>query len=123
MFTPKLGYVLLFVESPIKSAEFYSRLFNLKPIDQSPTFVLFALADGVKLGLWSRHTVEPTVKAQPGCAEICFSHENVDELFNQWGMQGVVMIQKPTDMDFGRTFVALDPDGHRIRISRMNERK
>jgi len=24
--------------------------------------------------------------------------------------------QKPVDMDFGHTFVALDPDGHRLRV-------
>jgi hypothetical protein len=25
-------------------------------------------------------------------------------------------VQPPTDMDFGRTFVALDPDGDRLRV-------
>ena len=29
---------------------------------------------------------------------------------------GVKILQPPTDMDFGRTFVALDPDGHRLRV-------
>jgi catechol 2,3-dioxygenase-like lactoylglutathione lyase family enzyme len=24
--------------------------------------------------------------------------------------------QSPTELDFGRTFVALDPDGHRLRV-------
>jgi hypothetical protein len=28
----------------------------------------------------------------------------------------VSIIQEPTDMDFGRTFVGLDPDGHRVRV-------
>ena len=27
----------------------------------------------------------------------------------------------PTDMDFGRTFVALDPDNHRLRVYWLNE--
>jgi predicted enzyme related to lactoylglutathione lyase len=31
--------------------------------------------------------------------------------------------QKPTDMDFGRTFVVLDPDGHRIRVYKLHEEK
>jgi hypothetical protein len=26
------------------------------------------------------------------------------------------MAQTPTEMDFGTTFVALDPDGHRLRV-------
>jgi predicted enzyme related to lactoylglutathione lyase len=25
-------------------------------------------------------------------------------------------LQQPTDIDFGRTFVGLDPDGHRLRV-------
>jgi len=28
----------------------------------------------------------------------------------------VSILQGPTDMEFGRTFVGLDPDGHRLRI-------
>ena len=27
-----------------------------------------------------------------------------------------IRYQAPTDLDFGRTFVALDPDGHRLRV-------
>jgi hypothetical protein len=26
------------------------------------------------------------------------------------------MAQAPTELDFGRTFVALDPDNHRLRV-------
>ena len=33
----------------------------------------------------------------------------------RWSAQGVAIAQKPTRMDFGYTFVGLDPDGHRIR--------
>ena len=32
-----------------------------------------------------------------------------------WRAQGLRILQSITDMDFGRTFVALDPDGHRLR--------
>ena len=27
----------------------------------------------------------------------------------------------PTDLDFGRSFVALDPDGHRLRVYAVAE--
>ncbi len=30
--------------------------------------------------------------------------------------RGLTIAQAPSDMDFGRTFVALDPDGHRLRV-------
>lgn len=123
MFEPKLGYVLLFVKNPIESAAFYSKLLGLKPIEQSLTFALFVLSNGVKLGLWSRHTAEPTVNAPAGACEICFAAENVDAAYDAWSTQGITMIQEPTEMDFGRTFVAIDPDGHRIRVYKMREEK
>ncbi len=116
MFVPKLDFVLLFVENPERSAQFYSTLFSRQPIEQSPTFAMFVLENGVKLGLWSRETVEPEVTSQPGGSEIAFIYDDVEHLYEAWQEKGVSMAQSPTDMDFGRTFVALDPDGHRIRI-------
>ncbi len=113
---PALGYVLLFVSDPIKSDRFYNQILGLKPVEESPTFVLYVLNNDVKLGLWSRDTAEPKVDALPGATEICFEEKNIDVLYTDWVKQGIVMAQPPTDMDFGRTFVALDPDGHRIRI-------
>ena len=121
MVNPTLGFVLLFVKNPIQSGAFYSKLFDLKPVQESPTFVMFALNSGVMLGLWSSYTAEPAVVAQPGASEVCFAVDNVDAVFQHWGAQGVTMIQKPTDMDFGRTFVAIDPNGHRIRAYTLHE--
>lgn len=120
MLVPKLGFVLLFVENPQASGVFYRELLNKNPVEESPTFVLFALENGVMLGLWSRHTAEPSVSAAGGGSEIAFSHENVDELYKEWVDLEIPMAQVPTDMDFGRTFVALDPDGHRIRVYRLH---
>ncbi len=121
MFTPALGFVLLFVANPQKSSLFYQEIFKLKPIEESPTFVMFALANGVMLGLWSKYTAEPRVDASPGALEFCFPSEDVDALYEDWGHKQVTIAQKPTDMDFGRSFVALDPDGHRIRIYKLQE--
>jgi catechol 2,3-dioxygenase-like lactoylglutathione lyase family enzyme len=119
MFVPSLSFVLLFVTSPSKSALFYRRILGLEPVEESPTFALFALPGGVMLGLWSRATAEPLVSAPAGGSEIAFSEDDVDGLFQKWQSLGVVMAQPPTDMDFGRTFVALDPDGHRLRVFRL----
>jgi len=52
-------YFLLYVDSPTTSANFYSRLLDKPPVELNPTFALFILDNGVKLGLWSRHSVEP----------------------------------------------------------------
>mgnify|MGYP000591371627 CR=1 FL=1 len=123
MFTPNLGFVLLFVTNPLKSSRFYQEIFEIKPIEESPTFVMFVLKNGIMLGLWSKYTAEPRVEASAGAAEICFSTEDVDTLYEEWGKKHATIAQKPIDMDFGRTFVILDPDGHRIRAYKLHEVK
>jgi len=123
MLIPSLGFVLLFVINPQKSALFYRDILEITPIEESPTFVMFALRNGVMLGLWSCYTAEPRVEETAGAAEICFAADDVDSLYESWGKKHVTMAQKPTDMDFGRAFVALDPDGHRIRVYKLHERE
>ncbi|KAA0981648.1 drug:proton antiporter [Pseudomonas sp. ANT_J12] len=117
MITPR--YWLLFVENPAVSARFYEFLLGRKPVEESPTFALFVLEDGYKLGLWSRHTAEPVAGMTGGGMELAFpveSAEEVDALFGQWSSLGLSILQPPTELDFGRTFVALDPDDHRLRV-------
>jgi len=121
MLIPNLGFVLLFVENPQRSSIFYQNILEIKPIEESPTFVMFSLKNGVMLGLWSRYTAEPRVEATAGALEVCFSVEDIDALYESWGKKHVTIAQKPTDMDFGRAFVALDPDGHRIRIYKLRK--
>jgi hypothetical protein len=82
---------------------------------------MFALPSGLRLGLWSAATVEPRPAGSPGASELCIIDEDVDGLFAAWTDLGVRFAQSPTDMDFGRTFVALDPDGHRLRVFRPME--
>ncbi len=114
----KFSFVLLYVDNPPASATFYADLLGRPPVETSPTFAMLPLTDGVMLGLWSKHTVEP--KATPsGGNEIAFTVEDnnaVDAAFTDWQKRGLTIAQKPTAMDFGRTFVALDPDGHRLRV-------
>jgi catechol 2,3-dioxygenase-like lactoylglutathione lyase family enzyme len=111
--------MLLYVDSPKASGDFYADLLGREPVEASPTFVLFALDRGLMLGLWSRHTVEPAATAVGGGAELAFTVEAasaVDATYTDWKKRGVAILQEPTDMDFGRTFVGLDPDGHRLRV-------
>ncbi len=116
-----LGFVLLHVKNPLKSSEFYQDLLELTPIEESPTFVMFALTNGIMMGLWNKFTAEPKANVDPGASEICFPCDDVDNLYNMWGKKQLVILQKPTDMDFGRTFVIQDPDGHRIRVYKLSE--
>jgi hypothetical protein len=71
----------------------------------------------------SVYTAEPRVDAWAGASEVCFPAMDVDALFEAWGKKHLMVVQKPTDMDFGRTFVVSDPDGHRIRIYRLFEER
>jgi hypothetical protein len=71
------------------------------------------------LGLWSRHTVEPAAQAGAGAAEIAFTvpdAESVRMTHADWAARGIRIAQAPTAMDFGHSFVGLDPDGHRLRV-------
>lgn len=113
------NFVILYVDQPQQSGAFYSALLGREPVESSPTFVLFVLDKGFKLGLWSRHTVEPAAAAAGGGAEIVFALDTpdaVDATHADWSGRGLTILQAPTDMDFGRTFVALDPDHHRLRV-------
>lgn len=113
-------YVLLYVDDPSASATFYTNLLDRAPVEASPTFALFLLNSGLKLGLWSRHTVEPAATgAAAGACELGFPVADataVEALYADWRNRGLRMAQSPTPMDFGHTFVALDPDGHRLRV-------
>jgi catechol 2,3-dioxygenase-like lactoylglutathione lyase family enzyme len=112
-------YVLLYVDNPAASAAFYSDLLNLQPVEASPTFVLYVLRSGLKLGLWSRHTAEPKVLAYGGGSELAFAVDDasvVNDMYADWSARGLAIAQRPTKMDFGYTFVALDRDGHRLRV-------
>lgn len=115
----EFSFVLLYVDNPPASAEFYSKLLNVPPIETAPTFAMLPLRDGVMLGLWKRDGVEPKATAAPGASEVAFTVVDaaaVDAAFADWSKRGLKIAQPPTVMDFGRTFVALDPDGHRLRV-------
>jgi catechol 2,3-dioxygenase-like lactoylglutathione lyase family enzyme len=116
--------VLLYVENPARSEAFYADLLGRPAAQSSPTFVMFALESGVRLGLWGRGGVAPPANA-PGGAELAFAVGGaaaLDARCVEWRAKGLRIAQAPTDMDFGRTFVALDPDGHRLRVFAPAER-
>ncbi len=83
---------------------------------------MFVFENGFKLGLWSKYTVQPPVETQHFTAngEITFKVQHkadVDFLYNEWGaFREITIVQSPTEMDFGYTFMAIDPDGHRLRV-------
>jgi catechol 2,3-dioxygenase-like lactoylglutathione lyase family enzyme len=113
------SFVLLYVESPAESAAFYADLLGQSPVDSSPTFAMFVLPSGIKLGLWSRQDADPKPGARGGGGELGIPVGTVDEVRRthaDWKGRGIPILQPVTQMDFGLTFVGADPDGHRLRV-------
>ena len=121
---PDPNFVLLYVDNPPSSAAFYTDLLGKQPVESSTTFAMFALSSGVMLGLWSRKTVQPAATSAAGGGELAIAvadRDAVETAHADWSKRGLKIAQVPTDMDFGRTFVALDPDGHRLRVFAPSE--
>lgn len=113
------NFVLLYVADPTRSASFYADLLGKPPLEASPTFAMFALQAGLHLGVWAAHTVQPAATATGGGGELAVAvgdSDTVRALHRDWAAKGLTIAQAPTAMDFGFTFVALDPDGHRLRV-------
>lgn len=112
-----LNYILLSVADVTRSQAFYTPLLGIEPVEASPTFLLYVLPNSLKLGLWIASEIEPAPRAAGG-VEVTFSEDNDDALeatFADWSGKAEVL-QKPTRMDFGYTFVVADPDEHRLRV-------
>ena len=112
-----LNYLLLAVKDPRKSAALYDQLFGVSPVENSPTFVLYVLKTGLKVGLWSAGDMKPAPRPAGG-VELSFSlpdEKAVRDTYAAWIKLGLAVVQEPTHLDFGFTFVVADPDGHRLR--------
>lgn len=113
---PDLSLVILYVDNLPASLAFYSDLLEQPSAGGLPTFAMFKLPSGIGIGLWSRHTVQPAAASVGGGGELAFTTNDADALHADWASRGIPIAQPPTDLDFGRSFVALDPDGHRLRV-------
>ena len=117
MLNPNL--VLFYVKNPLESAVFYEKIFALKPIAAYPTYVAFTFPNGFTFSLWSTQAPDFVSVGLGSRSELAFmvTGENaVVHLRDQWRELGVVIEQDLYQAVFGLTFVALDPDGHRIRV-------
>lgn len=116
---PDFSFLLLHVKDHSASAQFYHELLEIPIIEHKADFAMLPLRDGVMLGLWAKETVEPASSGQSGANEMAFSvadTASVQSTHAAWQARGLTIIQPPTAMSFGTTFVALDPDGHRLRV-------
>ncbi|NKJ09361.1 VOC family protein [Rhizobium sp. SG741] len=117
MINPNL--IIFYVKDPAESTPFYRDLLGHEPAFASPNFVAFSLNNGFSLGLWRRSSVEPQPSAIGNRGELGFMVEGagaVEKHYKDWKTRGLPIAQELTTMDFGPTFVVLDPDGHRLRV-------
>ena len=117
MFKP--NSIILYVSDVEKSTRFYTRLLNAEPVEQYSEFSVFTLSDDMILGLQAKSGIDPEPQPHIGGTEICMSdvsNREVDDIFRKWSELGVEIIMKPSVLDFGYTFEATDPDGHRLRV-------
>jgi predicted enzyme related to lactoylglutathione lyase len=116
--------ILLYVTDAPTSARFYANLLGKEPVEASETFAMFVLPSGLGLGLWGKAGVEPAPVAAGGGCDIGFkvaTSDMVDATHTDWHAKGANIVMAPTDLDFGRSFVAADPDGHRLRVYTLAE--
>lgn len=117
MLSPNL--ILLYVEDPRKSAAFYTRLLGREPVAAFPNYVAYALENGLTFSLWSINADNFVSSGSGHRMEIAFMVKDdgeVERLHVEWRKAGVPIEQDLMTAVFGLTFVALDPDGHRLRV-------
>lgn len=85
-FTPRS--VILYVSDVGASTEFYRTILGADPLETFTGFAVFALSATMTLGLQAADLIEPPAEPHVG----------------------------GTELPFGYTFVATDPDGHRLRV-------
>jgi catechol 2,3-dioxygenase-like lactoylglutathione lyase family enzyme len=111
--------VILYVSDVEASTEFYRTILAAGPVATFTGFAVFALSDTVTLGLQAADLIDPKAEPCVGGSELSFSdadRDTVDQLYAEWTARDVPIALEPTELDFGYTFVALDPDGHRLRV-------
>lgn len=119
----KIDSFVLYVEDIETSNKFYTELFECEGQVLSPTFVSFSLGSGITIELKQLAQVIPSANTTGGGTELSLMVEGsttLRKLYKQWETGGVKFLQAPIELVFGLTFVAIDPDKHRIRVFTQN---
>ncbi|MGD2168681.1 MAG: VOC family protein [Chlamydiota bacterium] len=121
---PKANLQLIYVSDIKRSTNFYKMIFNADPVFTSPRYVTFDADENGKalFAIWTGGTTPD--KKTPRFSEIGIllsSDEEVDQLFDKWKKNPEIKFAKELYTDvFGHTFIIEDPDGHLIRVSRVD---
>ena len=113
------NYIVFYVNNPKSSGEFYAKLFEGELQYASDNYTIVMLKNGLKLGFWSNQDVRPQSDGVPGSTELFVTVDDqdaVERYFSLWKQWHVDILQEPTDMGFGYTFLGRCPDGNRLRV-------
>lgn len=114
--------IIFYVNDLNTSRDFYKNLLSIEPMDKEDNFTIFPLKSGLRLGLWAKDAVKPVVSEQGNnkvSGELSFQateDDEIERLYANWCNKNVTIVQTPSMMDFGYTFVGLDPDNNRLRV-------
>jgi predicted enzyme related to lactoylglutathione lyase len=111
--------IIFYVDDLTKTRNFYEDLLESEPLESFPDFAMFNLKNGLRLGLWTKQSVDPAIDNTGNGFELVFQvpeNKLVDEMHTTWRDKNITIIQAPTTMDFGYTFLAIDPDKNRLRV-------
>lgn len=111
---------IVYVSDVQSSVKFYTELLNLQVSFESPRYVTMDLAQDVSLALWTGKKEvleEAPVRTSEVCINLGAGEEEILSTYDAWRNKGVSIAEEPHQDVFGTTFVALDPDGNRIRVA------
>jgi len=82
---------------------------------------MYKLDSGFEFAIYDRNKLQPPAGPMSASAELGFTVKDIPALHalhGEWVKKGISIIMQPTKMYFGGThFMALDPDGHRLRVA------
>ncbi|WP_374812739.1 VOC family protein [Aeromonas allosaccharophila] len=117
MFKP--NSLIIYVENVALSTDFYKKILNVEPLETYEEFSVFPISSDFILGIQAKSGIDPKPQPQFGGFEMCLAdvtEDDVDAIYQEWKKLGITFELEPTHLDFGYTFVGVDPDGHRLRV-------
>lgn len=112
-----LAIAILRVKNLEQARRFYHETLGF-PIDETqslPTFVMLKTVGPAWLAL-EDVSHQPDKAAPAGGVEIGLVVDDVDRVWQDWKSKGVNLLTEPQNLPYGRTFDALDPEGHCLNV-------
>jgi catechol 2,3-dioxygenase-like lactoylglutathione lyase family enzyme len=115
----KVGAVILLVSDMKRSIDFYKNTLGLKLKTRSKDWTEF-IQDGTVLALHpGRKKLKPKSKKPKIGMLVAFRVISMDEAYKVLKHKRVRFMKKPTEEEFGKHAVILDPDGYMISVYEM----